>query len=150
MRVDSTVLSNRLSIALQRRNAAAEGDHEDGQALRDGLRVSLSALGKARSAASQKNRDIDESSLPDTIKQILKMIRALKAQIAQKKAELAALMADQGLDADTRRLRIEALQGELASLQGALSSASAMLLKTVREQGLSAQQMQEVATLSIS
>lgn len=150
MRVDSTVLSNRLSIALQRRNAATEGSHEDGQALRDDLRVSLSALGKARSAAAQKNRDIDESSLPDTIKQILKMIRALKAQIAQKKAELTALMADQGLDADTRRMRIEALQGELISLQGALSSASAMLLKTVREQGLSAQQMQEVATLSIS
>lgn len=150
MRVDSTVLSNRLSIALQRRNAAAEGSREDGLALRDGLRVSPSALGKARSAAVQKNRDIDESSLPDTIKQILKMIRALKAQIAQKKAELTALMADQGLDADTRRLRIEALQGELASLQGALSSASAMLLKTVREQGLSIQQMQEVATLSIS
>ena len=150
MRVESTVLSNRLSIAVQRRNAAAEGGNEDSQALRDGLRVSLSELGKARSAASQKNRDIDESSLPDAIKQILKMIRALKAQIAQKKAELTALMADQSLDADTRRLRIEALQGELASLQGALSSASAMLLKTVREQGLSAQQMQEVATLSIS
>ena len=78
------------------------------------------------------------------------MIRALKAQIVQKKVELTALMADQGLDADTRRMRIEALQGELASLPGALSSASAMLLKTVREQGLSAQQMQEVATLNIS
>jgi hypothetical protein len=51
------------------------------------------------------------------------MIRALKAQIAAKKAELAAL-------------------------QGALGNASAMLLKTVREQGLSAQQMQEVARLS--
>jgi hypothetical protein len=148
--VDSTVLSNRLSIALQRRNAAADSSHEDGQALRDGLRVSLSALGKVHSAAEQKNRDIDESSLPDTIKQVLRMIRALKAQIVQKKVELTALMADQGLDADTRRMRIEALQGELASLPGALSSASAMLLKTVREQGLSAQQMQEVATLSIS
>jgi hypothetical protein len=148
--VDSTVLSNRLSIALQRRNAAAESSHEDGQALRDGLRVSLSALGKVHSAAAQKNRDIDESSLADTIKQVLRMIRALKAQIVQKKVELTALMADQGLDADTRRMRIEALQGELASLPGALSSASAMQLKTVREQGLSAQQMQEVATLSIS
>lgn len=144
------MLSNRLSIALQRRNAAAESSHEDGQALRDGLRVSLSALGKVHSAAAQKNRDIDESSLADTIKQVLRMIRALKAQIVQKKVELTALMADQGLDADTRRMRIEALQGELASLPGALSSASAMLLKTVREQGLSAPKMQEVATLSIS
>lgn len=59
MRVESTVPSNRLSIALQRRNAAAEGGNGDDQALRDGLRVSLSALGKARSAAAQKSRDIE-------------------------------------------------------------------------------------------
>ena len=81
------MLSNRLSIALQRRNAAADSSHEDGQALRDGLRVSLSALGKVHSAAEQKNRDIDESSLPDTIKQVLRMIRALKAQIVQMLSE---------------------------------------------------------------
>jgi Sec-independent protein translocase protein TatA len=151
MRLDSTHLSNRMNIALERKSAAAEGvvasSEGDQQALRDSLRVSLSELGKARSAAAQKNRDIDESSLPDVVKDLLKRIREIKEQIEAKKAELKEVMSDQSLDPETKRMKIEALQGELASLQGALSSANATLLKAMREQDLSDQQMQEVSSL---
>ncbi len=151
MRLDSTHLSNRMNIALERKSAAAEGvvasSEDDQQALRDSLRVSLSELGKARSAAAQKNRDIDESSLPDVVKDLLKRIREIKEQIEAKKAELKEVMSDQSLDPETKRMKIEALQGELASLQGALSSANATLLKAMREQDLSDQQMQEVSSL---
>ena len=151
MRLESTHLSTRMNLALERKSAASEGvvasNEADQQALRDSLRVSLSELGKARSAAAEKNRDIDESSLPDVLKDILKMIRELKAQIEAKKAELKEAMQDQSLDPDAKRIKIEALQGELASLQGALSSANATLIKTMREQNLSDQQMQEVASL---
>jgi hypothetical protein len=146
MRLESTHLTQRFNATLERQSAAAAGGEEvrevDQQALRDSLRVSLSELGQARSAAAQKNRDIDESSLPDTVKQILKMIRELKAQIEAKK-----VMRDQSLDPDSRRLKVEALQSELAMLQGALSSAQATLVKIMREQGLSGEQMQEVSTL---
>lgn len=151
MRLESTHLSNRMNIALERKSAAAEGvvqsSEGDQQALRDSLRVSLSELGKARSAGAQKNRDIDESSLPDVVKDLLKRIRELKEQIEAKKAELKEVMSDQSLDPETKRMKIEVLQGELASLQGALSSANATLLKAIREQDLSDQQMQEVASL---
>lgn len=151
MRLDSTQLSNRMNIALERKSAAVEGvvasSEGDQQAMRDSLRVSLSELGKARSAAAQKNRDIDESSLPDVVKDLLKRIRELKEQIEAKKAELKEVMSDQSLDPETKRMKIEALQGELASLQGALSSANATLLKAMREQDLSDQQMQEVSSL---
>ena len=151
MRLESTPLSTRMNLTLQRRNAPAEGivqsNESDSQALRDSLRVSLSEMGKARSAAADKNRDIDESSLPDVLKDLLKMIRELKAQIEAKKAELKEVMSDQSLDPDAKRIKVEMLQGELASLQGALSSANATLIKTMREQNLSDQQMQEVATL---
>lgn len=151
MRLESTHLSTRMNLALERKSAASEGvvasNEADQQALRDSLRVSLSELGKARSAAAEKNRDIDESSLPDVLKDILKMIRELKAQIEAKKAELKEVMQDQSLDPEAKRIKIEVLQGELASLQGALSSANATLIKTMREQNLSDQQMQEVATL---
>jgi len=151
MRLESTHLSTRMNLALERKSAASEGvvasNEADQQALRDSLRVSLSELGKARSAAAEKNRDIDESSLPDVLKDILKMIRELKAQIEAKKAELKEVMQDQSLDPEAKRIKIEALQGELASLQGALSSANVTLIKTMREQNLSDQQMQEVATL---
>ena len=131
--------------------AAAEGvvasSEEEKQALRDSLRVSLSELGKARSAAAEKTRDIDESSLPDVVKDLLKRIRELKAQIEAKRNELKEVMQDQSLDPEAKRIKIETLQGELASLQGALSSANATLIKTLREQDLSDQQMQEVASL---
>lgn len=151
MGLELTSLSSRMNVALERKSVATEGavpsSETDQQALRDSLRVSLSELGKARSAAAQKNRDIDESSLPDVLKDLLKMIRELKAQIEAKKAELKEVMSDQSLDPETKRMKIEALQGELASLQGALSSANATLIKTMREQDLSDQQMQEVASL---
>lgn len=147
MRLEAAGLVDRLSVALARRNTQAEGSSVDKQALRDGLRVSLSELGKARSAAAEKNRDIDESSLPDSVKQVLKMIRELKEQIAAKQAELEAVMADPGLDPETRRLRVEALHSELASLNAALASANGSLLKLTRELDLSDVQMQELSGL---
>lgn len=151
MRLELTDVSSRMNAALERKRAVAEGVVEsseaDQQALRDSLRVSLSELGKARSAATQKNRDIDESSLPDVVKDLLKRIRDIKAQVEAKKAELQEVMGDQSLDPEAKRIKIEALQGELASLQGALSSANATLIEILREQDLSDQQMQEVASL---
>ena len=151
MRLELTDVSSRMNAALERKRAVAEGVVEsseaDQQALRDSLRVSLSELGKARSAATQKNRDIDESSLPDVVKDLLKRIRELKAQVEAKKAELEEVMGDQSLDPEAKRIKIEALQGELAALQGALSSANATLIEILREQDLSDQQMQEVASL---
>jgi predicted nuclease with TOPRIM domain len=81
------------------------------------------------------------------VKDLLKRIRELKAQVEAKKAELKEVMQDQSLDPEAKRIKIETLQGELASLQGALSSANATLIKTLREQDLSDQQMQEVASL---
>ncbi|MBX9763511.1 MAG: hypothetical protein K2Y24_10865 [Pseudomonadaceae bacterium] len=149
MRVELTSMIGRLGLAVERKNATADGVdgvEKDDQALRDSLRVSLSELGKARSAA-QKNQDIDDSSLPDLIKDLLKRIRALKEQIEAKKEELNAVMSDQSLDPEAKRLKIETLQSELASLQGALSSAHTTLLKALREQGLTDQQMQELSSL---
>lgn len=147
MRLESTQLSARMNLALERKSGVVASSEGEKQALRDSLRVSLSELGKARSAAAEKNRDIDESSLPDVVKDLLKRIRELKAQIEAKKAELKEVMQDQSLDPEAKRMKIEMLQGELASLQGALSSANATLIKVMREQDLSDQQMQEVASL---
>jgi Sec-independent protein translocase protein TatA len=147
MRAESTLLVSRLNVALDRKNLSAEGVEVDEKTLRDGLRVSLSELGKARSAAEENNRDIDESSLPAAIKDLLKRIRELKQQIEAKKAELQAVTGEQSLDPDTQRMKIEALQSELSSLQSALSSTNATLIKTMHEQGLSDQQLQEVTGL---
>ncbi|MGL4318313.1 MAG: hypothetical protein ACRCTL_17080 [Pseudomonas sp.] len=147
LRVDTAAVIDRLGLGVQRQAERAGGEEPDAGEVMAGLRVSLSELGRTRAAA--KNDDIDESGLPDSVKEILKLIRALKQQIAEKQDELKALMAEPGLDPETRRLRVEALQTELAGLQGALSAASANLIKVMREAGLSGEQMQTAAKLAM-
>ena len=146
MRIDITSALNNLTSSFQRQASTAERTPEE---LREGLRVSLSELGRSLSA-KKKNQDIDESGLPDSIKQLLKMIRELKAQIAAKEAELKALMADQNLDPEARQVQLEALQSELAMLNGAWASANANLIKQLQEQGLSDEQMLTATTLAMA
>ncbi|WP_027910380.1 hypothetical protein [Pseudomonas sp. URMO17WK12:I4] len=113
-----------------------------------GVKVSLSAVGLARSKeAENKNSDIDESNLPDEIKQLLKMIRELKAQLAQKMAELQALMAQGDMEDDAQQAKVRALQTEVGSLNGALSSANAQLVKVMRDQKLTSEQSASVGAL---
>lgn len=146
MRIDANTPLSNLSKASQRQFSAVEQTPES---IREGLRVSLSELGKSLSANKNEtnNKDIDESGLPDSIKDLLKMIRKLKAEIAAKQAELKELMADQSMDPETKRAKVEALQTQLASLNSALSSANANLTKQMHDQGLSKEQAQTAATL---
>ncbi|WP_271408328.1 hypothetical protein [Pseudomonas sp. Q1-7] len=145
LRLDTNSTVSRVAESVRRQAARQEGDSVDMASLRQGLRVSLSDLGKP--GQPPKNDDIDESSLPDAIKEVLKMIREIKAQIAERKAELEAIAADRSLDEETRMQRMEAVQSQLASLQGALSSANANLAKLVREAGLSQEQAAELSAL---
>ena len=90
-------------------SAEAEKTPEE---VREGLRVSLSELGKSMSAKPDKNEDIDNSDLPKAIKDLLKMIRELRAQIVEKQAQIEAIMSDQSLDAETKRQQLDGQQGE--------------------------------------
>ena len=147
MRIESGGALANLAQGVQRQNTAAERSPEE---MRDGLQVSLSELGQSLSVKTDQNRDIDESGLPETIKQLLKMIRQLKAQIAEKRAQLQALMTQQELDSETRRVRAQALQAELTTLNGALATANANLIKLMRENGLSSEQMMAASRLAMS
>lgn len=113
----------------------------------EGIRVTLSELGKSKSAASQKNQDIDDSTLPDLIKQMLKLIRDLKLQIEQKMVELEAVTGSRGMSSDEQQVRMQALQSELATLNGALSGAYASLAEAMRDMQLSSADMQTAMEL---
>ncbi|SDP22855.1 hypothetical protein [Ectopseudomonas guguanensis] len=147
MRIQSGGPLSNLAQGVQRQFSAVERSPEE---VREGLRVSLSELGRSMSAKPDRNEDIDKSELPQAIKDLLKMIRELRAQIAEKQAQIDALMRDQGLDPEAKRLQLESLQTELASLNGALASANANLVKLMRENGLSSEQMQAATTLAMS
>lgn len=147
MRIESGGSLANLVGGVQRQNSAGERSPEE---VREGLRVSLSELGQSLSAKAGKDRDIDDSGLPDSIKQLLKMIRELKAQIAEKQAQIDALLGDQCLDPQARRLQLEALQSELASLSGALAAANANLIKLMSDNNLSDEQMMTAASLAMA
>jgi Sec-independent protein translocase protein TatA len=117
----------------------------------EAVKVTLSseALNRAGKVASA-NQDIEDSGLPETIQQLLKMIRQLKKQLAEKSAELQAVMTDRSLSEAQRQARLGALQSEIGALSGGLSSASANLAKAMQEQGLSPGQMLQAASLMAS
>ena len=135
-------------MAVQHQAAAQQTAPADGELSQafDSLRVSLSELGRNRAVA--QNDDIEQSDLPDTIKETLKLIRVLKALIAEKQAELDALMADRSLDPERSLQAMEAVQAELSSLSGALVSANASLIKALRESDLGPEQQQQAALLA--
>ncbi|UCJ16077.1 hypothetical protein K5Q02_20030 [Pseudomonas sp. MM211] len=118
-----------------------------GASAEPGVKVTLSAEGLMKSKSSDKNSDIDESGLPDNVKQLLKMIRELKAQLAQKMAELQAIMAQSDMDDETRQASAQALQTEVGSISGALTTATAELARVMRDQKLTTEQSATVGSL---
>ncbi|AZF27978.1 MULTISPECIES: hypothetical protein [unclassified Pseudomonas] len=114
----------------------------------EGVTVTISAAAfQAAGAAKSSNSDIDDSGLDDNVKQVLKMIRQLKQQIAEKQAELAAVAAANNLSPEEARARTSALQSEISSLQAGLMSAQTSLAKSMK--GMSAEDSMKAASLSM-
>jgi len=161
MRIDISGWPFSSQHATALRSAKAEGAQEAAQTEEDkaagsvsafeqpGVKVSLSKEGVARSEEASKDDDIDESGLPDSIKQILKMIRRLREQVEEKQKELQEVAMDSSLDEETRKLRQQQLQGELASLNSALTTALVNLRKAMKESKLSDEQSVKAMSLAM-
>ena len=112
--------------------------------------VSVTISGAAmKAAATEKtsNSDIDDSSLADNVKNLLKMIRTIKKQIAEKQAEMAAVMADKSLSPEQARAKLSGLQAALGGLQASMISAQASLAKVMK--GMSASDAMTTASLAM-
>ena len=53
-----------------------------------------------------KISDIEDSGLPENIQQLLKMIRKLQKEIAEKKALIEAVMADKRLSSEEKIIKV--------------------------------------------
>ena len=112
----------------------------------ESVKVSLS--GRAERAQQSRNtQDIDDSDLPQLIKQLLKQIRELKQQIAELQQQMAELARQQGLTDEERATRLDAMRTELTSLSSALTSAYSALAKAMKQQDLSDEQRTSVLQL---
>lgn len=132
------------------RNALSDAQHpapdEAVTAPVEGVRVTISgaAMKAAREQKSQ-NSDIEESGLPDQTQKILKMIREIKKQIAEKQAQLQQVMTNSRLSPDQARAQVAGLQTQIASLTAALMTATASLAKAMKD--LSADDALKAASL---
>jgi len=130
--------------------SAANGETDQKPA---GTRVTLSSLGQALSAKRQaamqpaRNQDIDNSNVPDNIKDLLKRIRELKEQIAEQQQKLNAIMANQRLSPDEKQKQLLQVQSTISTLNGALTSALGQMNKLVRDLDLTQDQQIAVASL---
>lgn len=135
--------------------ANAQTDAESGKKS-SSTRVTLSDLGQILSAKRQaanqpvKNQDIDNSSLPDTIKDLLKRIRELQEQMREQQQKLNAIMANQRLSPEQRQQQMQQVQATINALSGALNSAYGQLTKLTRDLELNKEQQMSVASLLAS
>lgn len=112
----------------------------------EGVSVTFSGASlRAANAEKTANNDIEESGLDENVQKLLKMIRQLKQQIAEKMAEMTAIMADKRLSPDQAQAKLGAVQAALGSLQAALTSAYASLNEVMKN--LSAEDAVKAASL---
>ena len=102
---------------------------------------------KASAAEKASNSDIDDSGLAENVKQLLKMIREIKKQIAEKQAEMMAVMADKSLSPEQAQAKVSALQSALGALQASLTSAQASLTKAMKD--MTAEEAIKTASLAM-
>ncbi|WP_213936937.1 hypothetical protein [Pseudomonas sp. dw_612] len=114
----------------------------------EGIKVSLSGAGIEKAAGAKgENSDIEESGLPENIQQILKMIRKLQQQIAEKLAEMQAVMKDKRLSPEEIKAKLGALQAFINNLNGGLIVANNALSKAMKQSGLTPEQILKAASL---
>ena len=100
----------------------------------EGVNVTISGAAlKAAGAQKTQASDIEDSGLPDTLQKMLKMIRELKKQIAEKQLQLQQVMTNSSLSPEQVRAQASALQAELASLSAGLITLNAGLAKAMND-----------------
>ncbi len=114
----------------------------------EGVKVSLSGASIAKAATvGGENSDIDNSGLPENIQQLLKMIRKLQKQIAEKKAQMNKVMADKSLSNEERINKLAALRGAIAALNSGVVTANLALSKVMGQSAMTPDQNLKVGAL---
>ena len=106
----------------------------DAAAPAEGVSVTISGAAlKAAGAQKANNNDIEDSGLPDNIQKLLKMIREVKKQIAEKQQQLQQVLTNSSLSPEQAKAQASALQGEISSLTASLITLNASLAKAMKD-----------------
>lgn len=115
--------------------------------VKTGVEVLLSEKGLSKARYDRQNADIDASSLPTVVKEQLKTIRRIQVQIANKQAELKAVMKNHLLTPKERESKAQLLQLEMRSLSNSVTVATNNIDKTMGEMTLPLDQIGEASKL---
>lgn len=158
MRIDSiiTAFTAYTRSTTQNTASASTASEEPSPSPLESIRVSLSAQGQKllasqKESAAGQDQDIEDSDLPDTIKQSLRQIRALKRQIAEQKAEIQNELSKPTTNeaaADRQEIKLSTLRHQILALTGALVEATNNLGKAMRKSNLTREQSTQVMVLA--
>ena len=112
-----------------------------------GIHVDISPLGLQKSKKAERDKDIDESELPDSVKQSIKAIRDKQEELEKKQQELQQLMSNNSMPPEEKQEKVKALQSEVSSLSRGLVDSKNNLVSSMQDQGLTEQQIQTAMAL---
>lgn len=107
----------------------------------EGIKVNLSLKGLEIASKQQGDADIDESGLPESVRQLLKMIRKLQKELAEANRQLQALMRDRSLDPVEMQKKTAALQARVSALSASLNTVNFGLVKAMSQANLTPDQV---------
>ena len=141
MRIDQSSLTATWPVASTPREQAPEQPTPVGETWRQSLRE--------HDLEGSPTRDIEESGLPQSIQDLLKMIRDLRQQIARKQVQIEEVLNSHAGDIQQRLQRVRALQDEVTSLNGALLTATQQLTEQLRASQLTDAQQHQASLLAL-
>ena len=122
------------------RNQAGEAEQATSVAA-EGVKVNLSLKGLEVAGKNRGDADIDESGLPESVRQLLKMIRKLQKELAEANRQLQALMRDRSLDPVQMQKKTAALQARVSALSASLNTVNFGLVKAMSQANLTPDQV---------
>lgn len=122
------------------RNQAEEAERP-ASGVSEGIRVNLSLKGLEVAGKQQGDADIDASGLPESVRQLLKMIRKLQRELAEANRQLQALMQNRSLDPVEMQKKTAALQARVSALSASLNTVNFGLVKAMSQASLTPEQV---------
>lgn len=107
----------------------------------EGIKVALSLKGLEVSGSNAGDADIDESGLPEAVRQLLKMVRKIQKELAEANRQLEALMRDRSLDPVEMLKKTAALQARVSALSASLNTVNFGLVRALRQETLTPDQL---------
>ncbi|MFW3895491.1 hypothetical protein [Pseudomonas bharatica] len=139
------ILANQVQTSAKQ----AEEARQSGSAPSEGIKVDLSLKGLEVASKQQGDADIDESVLPESVRQLLKMIRKLQRELAEANRQLQALMRDRSLDPVEMQKKTAALQARVSALSASLNTVNFGLVRAMSQADLTPDQVGKAMKLLV-